>query len=85
MTLIDLSQLQISEQLELLYTEGIFLSKRRLGTKTVILYQLGNLYVEIYYRIYRQIVDRIAYSDELRILDPYLDQISVNDIFPGNS
>jgi len=81
MTLIDLSRLKISEQVDLLYKEGVFLSKRLLGNKTVILYHFYNVYAEIYYVKYRQIVDHINYTDDPKILEPYIDKISINEIF----
>ncbi len=78
MTAPDLSHLTISDQLELLYKEGIYLSKRKVAGACVILCQFSNIYVEIYYVSYRKIVDFIIYSEDPSILDPYLEEMDVN-------
>lgn len=78
MTTIDLSHLTITDQLELLYTQGIFLSKRKLHNRAVLLYQFRTVYAEIYYLEYRKRVERIVYSHDVGILDPYLEQISLD-------
>ncbi len=77
MTTIDLSHLTISEQLELLYAEGVYLLKRKAGTKTVLLYQFRSVYVEIYYIEYRKKVERIHYTEDVAVLDPYLGEINL--------
>lgn len=78
MTAIDLSHLTINDQLDLLYTDGIYLSKRKLNKQHVLLYQFKTVYVEIYYLEYRKRVDRIIYSEDVAILDPYLGEISLD-------
>jgi hypothetical protein len=78
MTAIDLSHLTISDQLDLLYSEGVYLSKRKLGTQHVLLYQFKTAYVEIYYLEYRKRVERIVYSENIAILDPYLGEIRLD-------
>ena len=77
MTTIDLSHLTISDQLELLYSEGVYLSKRKAGKKAVILYQFRTVYVEIFYIEYRRQVDRITYTEDVNILEPYLGEIDL--------
>lgn len=78
MTTINLSHLTISDQLELLYLEGIYLSKRKTDTQTVLLYQFRTVYVEIFYLEYRKHVSRIIYTEDLAVLDPYLGDIVVD-------
>lgn len=78
MTTIDLSHLTISDQIELLYSEGIFLAKRKYEDRSVLLYQFRTTYVEIYYVRYRLQVERIVYTENTTVLDPYLDQIDLN-------
>lgn len=77
MTTIDLSHLTISDQIDVLYSEGIFLAKRKFEDKFVLLYQFRTSYVEIYYVKYRLQVERIVYTEDLSILDPYLEQIDL--------
>jgi predicted GNAT superfamily acetyltransferase len=78
MTAIDLSHLTISEQLDLLYSEGIYLAKRKFDARFILLFQYKTVYVEIYYLEYRKRVDRIVYSEDIAVLDPYLGEIRLD-------
>jgi hypothetical protein len=80
MTITDFSLLTTTGKLAILYKDGVFLAKRRVGSIQVILYQYQKLYVEIFYREYRQVVDRIRCSEDLDILAPYLKHISVESL-----
>lgn len=84
MTITDFSLLTLTEQLSLLYVDGVYLSKRKSGNTTVLLFQLQNVYVEIFYIKYRQVVDHVRFSDSLDILDPYLDSISIGNLLSAN-
>lgn len=75
MTTTDFSLLTLTDQLALLYQDGVYLSKRKAGTMTVLLFQFQNMYVEIFYTKYRRVVHHIAYSASTDILDPYLASI----------
>jgi hypothetical protein len=81
MTITDFSLLTTTDKLSILYQEGVFLGKRSVGHVQVVLYQYQKLYVEIFYRKYRQAVDRIRCSEELDILAPYLKFISLERLF----
>ena len=78
MTRINLSHLTLSDQLEYLYTDGVYLSKRKIGDRIVLLYHLSNTYVEIYYKEYRKEAEHIVYSNDAAILDPYLSEIKLD-------
>lgn len=80
MAVTDFSLLKLTDQLALLYTDGVYLCKRKAGRMTVLLFQFQNMYVEIFYTRYRRDVHHIAYSSSVDILDPYLDSISIGDI-----
>jgi hypothetical protein len=80
MTLCEFSLLPEKEKIVLLYDQGVYIGKRKLGGIVVLLYQLEGFYAEVYYRQYRRIVDRIrAFADTHR-LDPYLAQIDVEHL-----
>jgi hypothetical protein len=81
MTITDFSTLTITEQLELLQTKGVYLSKRKSYGNTVILYQFNELYVEIFYKKYRQVIDHVHCFCTMDHLDPYLGGININDVF----
>jgi hypothetical protein len=67
-------------QFEALHRHGVYVGKRKADTQTVVLFQLHNFYVEVYYKQYRKIIDRLITSDSTEILQPYLDQIHVRDL-----
>ena len=48
--------------------------------QTIVLFQLHGFYVEVYYKQYRKIIDRIVTTDSTNILQPYLDQIHIRDL-----
>jgi len=73
----EFQKLEENEQLTILYNEGVYLGKRREGTKVVLLYQIEGFYAEVFYRIYRQYVSKIHLSGNTSILDPYLEQFDV--------
>lgn len=83
MTISDFSLLELTDQLALLYTDGVYLCKRKSGKTTVLLYQLKNMYVEIFYLIYRREVHHVTYSDSVDIVDPYLASIPIGNFFSG--
>ena len=85
MTISDFSLLKLTDQLAFLYEEGVYLSKRKLGKMTVLLYQLQNTYIEIFYTKYRRIVYNIRFSESPDILDPYLGSIEIGNLLdPGS-
>ena len=67
-------------QFELLYKHGVYIGKQKIGKQTVVLFQLNSFYVEVYYKKYRKLIDRIVTSDNTDILIPYLGQINVRDL-----
>jgi hypothetical protein len=67
-------------QFEVLHKHGVYVGKRKVNDQTVVLFQLHGFYVEVYYKQYRKIIDRIVTSDHTEILQPYLDQINIRDI-----
>lgn len=84
MTISDFSLLKLTDQLALLYAEGVYLSKRKTGKMTVLLFQFQNTYIEIFYTKYRRVVHHIRYSSSTDILDPYLDGISIENFLTAD-
>ena len=80
MTISDFSLLKLTDQLAFLYEEGVYLSKRKTGKMTVLLYQLQNAYIEIFYKKYRRVVYKIRFSASTDILDPYLASIEIGNL-----
>lgn len=80
MTMNEFQKFGENEQLTILYNEGVYLGKRRDANQVVLLYQLEGFYAEVFYRIYRQYISKIHLSGNISILDPYLEQIDVEDL-----
>jgi hypothetical protein len=74
---IDLSQ---QLQFEALHKHGVYVGKRKAGEQTIVLFQLHDFYVEVYYKQYRRTIDHIVTSNSTDILQPYLNQINVRDL-----
>jgi hypothetical protein len=81
MTVTDFTTLALPDQLEFLYAEGVYLAKRKTADQTIILYQLNQLYIEIFYKKYRRVVNNIRCSNSMDILCPYLENIPIEDLF----
>jgi hypothetical protein len=80
MTMFDFQQLPQDEQVATLYDQGVYLGKRKEKNQAVLLYQYESFYVEVFYSIYRQFISKIHLSVNTVILDPYLEQIDVEDL-----
>ena len=80
MNMTRFQQLQEGQQITLLYDAGVYLGKRREKKKAVLLFQLESFYVELYYMVYRAHISKISVSLNTKILDPYLEQIDVEDL-----
>lgn len=80
MTLYDFQLLPEHEQIETLYQQGVFIGKRKEAFSIILLYQLESFYVEVYYRKYRSYVKKLYCFDSTELLDPYLEQIDVENL-----
>ncbi len=80
MTLYDFRMLSDTEQIDLLYKNGVYIGKRKQGSSIVVLYQLDAFYIEIFYRKYRSVITRMYCFASTILLNPYLDQIDVEEL-----
>ena len=80
MTLEEFLCFRQSEQINLLYRDGVYVGKRKQGKFAVLLYQLDSFYSEVVYYNYRRHIYKIRCSDSTNILDPYLQQIAVTHL-----
>lgn len=67
-------------QIDVLHRHGVYVGKRKVDTQTVVLFQLNNFYVELYYSVYRRRIDKMITSESTEILHPYLDQIKLEGL-----
>ncbi|HEY0057592.1 MAG TPA: hypothetical protein VGB56_00570 [Flavisolibacter sp.] len=80
MTLFEFRVLSDEEQIDRLYQDAVYIGKRKEGHLSVVLYQLDGFYVEVYYHKYRRLVYRLRGFTSTIPLDPYLEQINVEDL-----
>lgn len=80
MRMYDFKLLADDEQIDVLYEEGSFLGKRYFHGSQVLLYALDSFYVEVFYKQYRRHIDRINCFQSTAQLQPYLEQIDVEDL-----
>lgn len=80
LSLAEFNELPEELQFDILHKHGVYVGKRKQGDKTVVLFQLHAFYVEVYYKQYRKVVERIITSDSADILQPYLNQINVKGL-----
>lgn len=80
MTLFKFRLLDESEQVDLLYKDGLYIGKRKDDRKTVVLYQLEGFYIEIHYRKYRQSITHLHCFTTTEPLIPYLELVDVEEL-----
>lgn len=80
MTLRKFLLLTQNDQVKLLYLNGVYIGKRKLGKTTIVLYQLEGFYAEVYYYKYRCLIECISCFADTARLDPYLGQITVEHL-----
>ena len=80
MTMFDFQLLSESEKIEALYQRGVYIAKRRVDESVILLYQLEGFYIEIFYRKYRIHIKHIHCFSSTSLLDPYLEQIDVENL-----
>jgi hypothetical protein len=73
----DFQQLCMQDQVSVLYTQGVYIGKRKERNRTVMLFQLEGFYVEVFYAKYRHHISWLRCSESTMLLDPYLEQIDV--------
>ena len=77
MRLFEFQLLSDSEKTALLYKEGIYIGKQRKDDHIVLLYQFESFYAEVFYKSYRKYIDHINCFETAALLDPYLEDIDV--------
>lgn len=80
MTVIEFNLLAVSDKLDLIYKQGIYIGKQKTTDGSILLYQLDSFYTEIIYTMHRKYVAKINCFTSIDRLDPYLDQVSIEAI-----
>lgn len=76
----EFDEMPLDLRFEVLHRDGVYVGKRKQEEQTIVLLQLYSFYVELYYTKYRREVSRMLTSDDMEILQPYLEQIHVRDL-----
>ena len=77
MTVLEFEQLTRTQQIEVLYEDGVYIGKRMVAGYRAVLYQVEGFYVEVVYKKYRSDISRISCSEYTSKLEPYLEQIDI--------
>ena len=80
MTMYDFQLLPEQEQIDRLYQFGVYIGKRKEAFSIILLYQFESFYVEVHYRKYRSHVIKLHCFESTELLDPYLEQIDVENL-----
>jgi hypothetical protein len=80
MTTYEFSLLNIRDQVDLLYQDGVYAGKRKVGTTVATLYQLDGFYVEVFFLKYRCQVERLCAFNSTFFLTPYLQEIDIHGL-----
>ena len=78
--LAEYMKLDEEQQFDVLHRDGVYVGKRKAERQTVVLFQLYGFYVEVHYKQYRKHVDRTVATDDVSILQPYIDQVNIRDL-----
>lgn len=76
----DFQLLPEQDQIDILYQYGVYVGKRKEAFSVILLYQFESFYVEVFYRKYRSHVKRLHCFESTDLLDPYLEQIDVENL-----
>jgi hypothetical protein len=80
--LMDYQRMALSNQLQLLNTEGTLLCERYFFSRRVSLLYLREFYVEVWYDTVREEVVKVLPFSSLQCLQPYLEMINIDDALP---
>lgn len=80
MKMLEFKLLPREEQIAIIYQEAVYIGKQKGKRFTRLLFQLESFYVEIFYSSYRKSIYEMHYSGSTIILEPYLEQIAVEDL-----
>lgn len=65
------------------FEHGRFLANRESGDERVNLYGLGDFYVEVFYHVELNELVRFRAFKSSRLLEPYLDRVSIDQLNEG--
>lgn len=81
MKLLDFNLLDEAEQVALLLAEGVLVAERFYKEFTILLYQLQEFYVEVYYHKTYEVIQGFRSFENLSALDPFLANIDISPVY----
>ena len=84
MTLYEYILLRPEEQATITWNYGSFIAVADKGPLKVLLYQLENFYVEVYYNCELGAIQEFRSFDSTDQLEPYLAAIDLSELLPGD-
>lgn len=81
MTLSEYNRLDQVEQFEALYNYGIHIADRADNDYCIILFQLHNFYVELFFHIEQNALKKLRSFSNIDLIKPYLEQIDLSELF----
>jgi hypothetical protein len=80
MTLYQFKIKNETEQTDIIDEKGELIAERTEKFCTIHLYQVGSFYVEVYHHNHFNVAVRVKSFKDVKHLDPYLQQINIDDI-----
>jgi hypothetical protein len=80
MTLYEFNAMNELQQLSATL-DGLFITSRRVRGNNVLLYQLEKFYVELYHHNKNNFISKIRSFSSTSQLDPYLENIDIEELF----
>jgi hypothetical protein len=80
MTLQEFKALTPQKQYRVILHTGVYLGERRLGSLKAQLFQVGNFYLEAFYRLPAEEMTFMKVFEDTAALDPYLEAIDLQEL-----
>jgi hypothetical protein len=81
MTLYQFNALNEKEQFDTLWDKGVHISERENDDHRLVLYQIDNFYVEVWYHMEENVIKKLkTFSSTGEPLKPYLEKIDISNI-----
>lgn len=71
------------ERVRILWEKGVLLAERAEGFHTFRLYQLHDIYIEVMWHTHFNVALKVITFSDTNLLEPYLKNISLENIFSG--
>ena len=72
--------LRQSLQCDILHKHGVYIGKSKRDHKVLVVFQLCGFYVEVEYKKYRHRIENIVCSNSVKIAEPYLKFVNVEEL-----